>query len=174
MAKAKPGPKTQPGLRKPSGDLRPLERNRDVGGPPAQVKRLFDQALRKAADPRMGTVIGLLYLQQRLTARQFATGEAYAKLRGRFDKATMVPRRTMQSPSYGDATSRAGSAPPLDEEAYVALVQRHTALLVLAGRRYPVLERACIDDSYVAEDEMRILRAGLDSLVDFLGIDRAS
>ncbi len=167
---SKPGPKLKPGTRYDSGRLKP-ESRREAGAPPVQLKRVFDRALRGAEDPRFGTVLGLLFMSGKITAEHFAAGEAYGRLRGRFDRATDVPRRTCQSPWYGDARSPAKNPKPLSEAASVALIERHTALLVYVGHRYPLLERVCVDDIYPGEDEQGALRAALKYLGEWLGME---
>jgi hypothetical protein len=79
-----------------------------------------------------------------------------------------------QSPCYGDARSSARNATPLTDKAYAAIVESHTALLQAVGRWYPMLERVCVDDSYMAEDEARSLKLALDMLAVWFGIARAA
>lgn len=145
-----------------------------AGHAPALVRRAVDEALRLAGDPRLGSVIGRLLLDGKINSVQFAAAEAYAKLRGRFDRATEVPRRMAQSPSYGDARSSGKNPEPMSEKAYVAVVEQHTALLASVGRWFPMLERVCVDDNYLAEDEARSLKVALDMLAVWFGIARAA
>lgn len=145
-----------------------------AGHAPALVRRAVDDLLRDAGNAKFGSVTGRMLLAGKLNSTQFAAAEAYAKLRGRFDRATEVPRRMAQSPSYGDARSSSGNPEPITEKAYTAVVELHTALLVAVGRWYPMLERACVDDSYLAEDEARSLRLALDMLSVWFGIARAA
>lgn len=169
--------------RYPSGRIKPPSvRNsatvrvprEQAGHAPTLVRRALDNALRDAGDPRFGSVLGRLLMEGKIHSAQYAAGEAYAKLRGRFDRVTNVPRRMAQSPCYGDARSSAKNAEPVSEKAYVATVEQHTALLVAVGRWYPMLERVCVDDSYLAEDEARSLKLALDMLSVWFGLAKAA
>jgi hypothetical protein len=170
---AKLGRKPVPGDRYESGRIKP-HGGRNDGPPPMQVKRLLDECLRAAMDPRLGTGLGRLLAYGEIKAHQFAAAEAYAKLRGRFDRATGVPCRTAQSPCYGDARSSGGGQEPLSDKAYQALVDDHRRLLAEVGRWFPMLERVCVDDGYLAEDERRSLPAVLDMLAIRFGMARAA
>ncbi len=180
---AKSGRKPIDAERYPSGRVKPPSvRNsatvrvsrEQAGHAPTLVRRAVDNLMRQAGNERFGSVIGRLLLDGKITSTQFAAAEAYAKLRGRFDRATQVPRRMAQSPCYGDARSSASNPAPITEKAYMATVEQHTALLVAVGRWYPMLERVCVDDSYLAEDETRSLKAALDMLSVWFGLARGA
>lgn len=111
----KAGRPAHEGERYPSGKLKPAEKQ-SSGTPPAQIKRLFDAALRGAADPLYGTALGFLFLNREITAQELAAGVAYAKLRGRYDRAVGVPGRFTLSPDYGTARSLSSQQPMTDAE----------------------------------------------------------
>ena len=179
---AKAGRKPLVADRYPSGRIKPpsvrnyetirVAKNDDSR--PVQVQRVLEKLMREVEEPLLGSVLGRMLIRKQITSTQYAAGEAYAKLRGKFDRATEVPRRMAQSPSYGDARSSGKNPEPLSEKAYVAVVEQHTALLTSVGRWYPMLERVCVDDSYMAEDEVRSLKAALDMLSVWFGIARSA
>ena len=140
---------------------------------PAQIKRAVDKLMRDAEEPNLGSSLGRMLVRGQITPVQFAGGEAYAKLRGRFDRATEVPRRMAQSPSYGDARSSC-SHEFLTEKAYAALVERHNSLIFSLGYRFTILDRVCVDDSYIAEDERKAFLLGLDMLAVWFDLGKAS
>lgn len=88
--RAKPGPKLKAGERYASGALKP-----NCSGPaPVAIKRAIEAALRGAGDPRWGSTIGRLRLEGVLTDRQLGAAESYGRLRGKFDRAMGMPRRS--------------------------------------------------------------------------------
>ena len=144
-AKGKAGRPAQAGERYPSGQLKP-QKDRNAGTPPAQIKRLFDAALRGAADPIYGTSLGLLYAGREISTQELAAGTAYAKLRGRFDRVMGIPGRFTLSPDYG--TGRAiSSREPMTEREVAQVKKRHCEMMgaihaSMAAAVYKADERA--------------------------------
>ena len=142
---AKAGRPAQAGERHACGKLKP-QKDRNAGTPPAQIKRLFDAALRGAADPLYGTSLGLLYAGREITTQELAAGTAYAKLRGRFDRVMGIPGRFTLSPDYG--TGRAiSSREPLTEREVAQVKKRHNEMMgaihaSMAAAVYKADERA--------------------------------
>lgn len=114
-AKGKVGRPAQVGERYPSGKLKPPEKQK-ASTPPAQIKRLFEAALRRAADPIYGTSLGLLFMNGDITAHELAAGTSYAKLRGRYDRAMGIPGRFTLSPDYGTVRAISNREPMSDRE----------------------------------------------------------
>ena len=126
-AKGRAGRPAEAGDRHGCGKLKP-HKDRNAGSPPAQIKRLFDAALRGAADPLYGTSLGLLYAGREITTQELAAGTAYAKLRGRFDRVMGIPGRFTLSPD--DGTGRASSSrEPLTEREVVQVKKRHGEMM---------------------------------------------
>ena len=126
-AKGRAGRPAEAGDRHGCGKLKP-HKDRNAGSPPAQIKRLFDAALRGAADPLYGTSLGLLYAGREITAQELAAGTAYAKLRGRFDRVMGIPGRFTLSPD--DGTGRASSSrEPLTEREVAQVKKRHGEMM---------------------------------------------
>ncbi len=141
-AKGRPA---QPGDRHACGKLKP-QKDRNTGAPPAQIKRLFDAALRGAADPLYGTALGLLYANQEITTQELAAGTAYAKQRGRFDRVMGIPGRFTLSPDYGTGRS-ISSREPLTEREVASVKKRHGEMMgaihtSMAAAVYKADERA--------------------------------
>ncbi len=69
---------------------------------PDAIKALIRRAMRSAEDPKLGTTIGRMFVADVITRDQFAAAEAYGRLRGRYDRAMGMPRRSAKSPVYDD------------------------------------------------------------------------
>ena len=131
--KGKAGRPALAGERYPSGKLKAGEK-RDTGPSPAVVKRTFERALRGGADAMVGTSLGLLLMTGKVTAPEFAAGQALGRLWGRYDRAMGMPGRFTLSPDYG--TARAISDKGEMSDAAVAAVRdrfRNTMALLGVG-----------------------------------------
>ena len=167
---ARPGPKPKPGARYASGNLKIPACY--AGPPPAQIKRLIDDALRGAADPRYGSVIGRLRLEGTLTDKQLSVAETYGRLRGRFDKVMGMPRRSAASVFYESGLA-SHTARGLDEDAIAQLREEHGRLLIEVGPVRQVLDRVVLFDEAPLPGELPRLKAGLDALAAFFHVERA-
>lgn len=66
---------------------------------PTARRRIQDLAVRGAADPRLGTQVGRLCLEYRMTHTEAAAGERAAEEYGRYERSAGL-KRWSQSPSY--------------------------------------------------------------------------
>lgn len=119
------------GDRYPSGQLKPADKREGVQAP-ALLKRNFDEALRGAADPLYGTSLGLLFMHGKISAAQLTAGTAFARLRGRYDRAMGMPCRFTASPDYGTARAISDRGPMTDAEVE-AIKDRHARTLGYVG-----------------------------------------
>lgn len=103
------------GARYPSGKLKPET------APPAQVRRIIDEAKRRARDPLLGYELGRLRLNDVLTDSQTSAGLRFAALAGCYDRAKGLPRRTAKSPSYESGFASGGTSSQEDDEIIEAL-----------------------------------------------------
>lgn len=126
--------------------------------------------MRAAEDPRLGTVVGQMRAADVITQQQFAAAEAYGRLRGRYDRAMGMPRRSAKSPVYDDIIM--GPGIELPERALVELKSEHKRMLLVARSSYVILDRVLLDDEEPAEREMIRLLHALDRMVWFFGIGR--
>lgn len=88
------GKKRKSGERYPSGDLKP-ERF-----PPTTVRRILDEARRQAVTPLLGSVVGVMLLDEKLTTPQFSALNEWASFVGKYDRLFGNKARTVKSPSY--------------------------------------------------------------------------
>ena len=80
--------------REPNGQTKRSLRNRDPNlASPAEVARMRDAALAGLKDPVWATQIGILHLQGKLTASQFAAGARWASLARDYSAAVGAPRQ---------------------------------------------------------------------------------
>lgn len=100
--------------RYPGGKLKPET------APPAQVRRIIDEAKRVARDPLLGFELGRLRLTDAITDSQAAAGMRFAAIAGAYDRAKGMPRRTAKSPSY-ELGFGSGPSDREDEEIIEAL-----------------------------------------------------
>ena len=128
----KPGPKPKAGERYESGRLKPQGIANDAGKPGASIRNVVAMALRKAVDPRMGSVLGVMHLEGKITVSEFAAGCEYAKLRGRYDRAVGIPGRVTLSPDYGTARS-ISNRESMSAEQVEAVKERHAAMFAFVA-----------------------------------------
>ena len=169
LSVAKSGPKLKVGDRYASGRLKP---NCPSGPSPVAIKRAVEAALRGAGDPRWGSTIGRLRLEGVIVDRQLGAAESYGKLRGKFDRAMGMPRRSTASVFYeagrGYATQR-----ELDEDELDRLRTDHDRMLAEVGPLRTVLDRVVLFDEAPLPGELPRLKAGLEMLVAFFRIGEA-
>lgn len=155
------------GERYPSGKLKAPARF--AGMPPAQIRRALDLVMTKAADPRMGSAVGCLLIEGKLTAPQAAAAMSYAELRGRFHRLMGFRARTAASPSYEQGYGQASG--PEDELRIVRARLDHTAMLKVYDSGGQIdLDALCIDDKRPASYELPRITALLDRLVVHFGL----
>lgn len=96
--------KRKSGERYPSGDLKPDRY------PPTTVRRILDEARRQAVTPLLGSVVGVMLLDRKLTEPQFSALNEWAGFVGRYDRLVGNKARTVKSPSYQKGLSGGGEA----------------------------------------------------------------
>ncbi len=141
-APSKVGRKPHAGERYASGGIKPVDK-RDKGFSPVVVRRIVDLAQRGAADPRLASVVGVLHLTGEVTAVQFSAASHYAKVRGRYDRATGVPGRFTLSPDYGAARAISSREPPSEADIETAKRQHRE---MMAAIDMGVTESWCAPD----------------------------
>lgn len=159
---AKTGRKAKSGERYPSGKLKPAPR--EVGPPPAQIKRMFDMAEAKACDPTLSTSVGWLRLHGKITTLQVSAAVSYATTRGRFHRAMGFKPRTAASPSYEIGYGSSGG--PEDEERILRARGTHFKLVqMFSPAETQFMDRICIDDEMPGSWEVQRLVTNLDRVV---------
>jgi hypothetical protein len=142
--------------------------------PPAQVKRLRDAAMRGLRAPEWGTELGLLYLNNDITAAMYAAGKRWSEMVETYRHAIGVfPVR-----SVGIERGRGGSSPDPDSPEGRKIAQRESdaaerffaadaALMQLGGRNpYHFVRMLCeANEMPGGYAELRQLRKGLLVLV---------
>lgn len=88
------GRKRKDGARTPSGQLSRAGEAKEPRYAPAAIKRLADNAIAAASDPRLGTEAGRLLLAGKLTARQAGAAWAFADIAAEYQRAIEAPRVT--------------------------------------------------------------------------------
>ena len=166
LSVARPGPKPKAGERYASGRLKPDSAS---GPAPVAIKRAVEAALRGAGDPRWGSTIGRLRLEGLISDRQLGAAESYGRLRGRFDKAMGMPRRSAGSVLYEAGRGRA--ARDLSDAELDALRTDHARLLAEVGPLRTVLDRVVLFDEAPLPSELPRLKVGLEMLVAWFRIE---
>jgi hypothetical protein len=163
---AKLGRKPKEGLRYESGRLMPPER-RD-GPPPGLVARQT-VITRQSADSKWGSKLGLLYLEELITAPEMRAGFAYGAFRARFDAVMGMPRRSTQAMCYGDA--RKATPRDLTEDEIHRLRERHADLIGVIGGVRTLLDAVCCEDRQPAAGDILRLRVALRLIQPWFGVE---
>jgi hypothetical protein len=95
MGKSKRGRRAQPGGRHPGGQLKA-----EPADAVLKWKRAKVLAEAQVIDPRWGSTIAQLVFFRRLTDREAAAADRWAKWIGRHDRIKGFPRRACASPQY--------------------------------------------------------------------------
>lgn len=161
----KAGRKRIEGARYESGRLLPPER-RDGPAPGIMARQIVIE--RQAADAKWGSKLGLLYLEELVTAPEMRTGFAYGAFRARFDAAMGMPRRTTEAMCYGE--SRKATPRDLDDDEVAKLRERHAGLLALVGGARPLLDLVCCEDRQPAVGDILRLRVALRRVQPWFGV----
>lgn len=162
---AKPGPKPKPGPRYENGRL--VHESRRDGPPPGILAR---QAVidRQLTSPKWGSKLGLMYLEEQITAPEMNAGLAYGFFVGRYDAVMGNGKRTTQAMSYGDA--RGGGGQPLNDEQILKLRERHADLMSIIGGAKSLVEHVCCEDRMPALGDILRLRVALRRLQPWFGV----
>lgn len=163
------------GERYPSGDRKP----EPAGIPPAVLQRIKTDGIKLGMDPRLGSKIGILLLEGRLTVSQAAAGLRVGEIYGRFERFKGL-RRSTASPSYQmgfggevgvdeermDVVELASHEQRIRaaEEEFKRLTGRENPLIP-AGPVRAAIEHLCVDDRVVPGYMLPGVRAVLDQLV---------
>lgn len=158
---------------------------------PAEIRRIVEQAKKGAADARLGTVIGRLMLESKITRDQMVAAEHYAELCARYDRLKGMPRRSAASPSYQAGLRVSGSGDAEDEMIVAELLRNggnvrmvakknarmraivrvvvaydgaHGALKECGRRVFDLVQAAVLDDKPVESWLRPHLQRGLDAL----------
>ena len=163
---AKSGPKPKDGLRYESGRLLPAGK-REM--PPPTLVARQTVITKQSGDSKWGSTLGLLYLEELVTALEMRTGFAYGIMRARFDAVMGMPRRSTQAMCYGDA--RRGASRDLPPEEIERLRDRHAELMAHVGNHRALLDLVCCDDRQPAAGDILRLRVALRGMSKWLGVE---
>lgn len=178
MGRNKTGPKKKHGDRYACGKLKP------TGDPiqPAAWERIRSEVVKFARDQRLGSQVGRLSFHKQLTDAQTAAAFRVAAIYGSFDR-WHGRRRSARSPSYemgyrGDSSEVADElmSPEARADRDRAMRAADEAFGELQDEleSWPradrdALERLCVDDRALVEDELIRVRAILTELTQFFG-----
>jgi len=158
-------------VRKPSGQTRMQMQLT----PPAEVKRLREAALAGMRSAEWGTMLGRMYLEDKITSVQFSVGKRWADLVAEYSEACCSPR----APRSAKLDADGGSVLDPDSAKGRREVRRHERMvesyldgvqvLNRAGRMVAfVVKNVCVMDLAPAGfNETEALRVGLQALAAF-------
>ena len=106
--------------REPNGQTKRSMREPEFPSP-GEVSRLRDAALAGLRDPIWGTCLGLLYLNGKLTASQFAAGKRWTELAQDYSAAQLSPR----APRSANLDPQGGTTLDPDSAKGVREARRH-------------------------------------------------
>lgn len=173
--------KRKSGLRQRQAAGRPRKVQADAIAP-ALWQRIKTEAMRAAADPRLGTELGRLSLHGEITSAQASAGFRVAHIYGRFERFKGW-RRSTRSPSY--ETGFGGDAEIAEEllgheiqadleerirEAADAFNRLQEEIPVYPPGARALLEALCVEDRAVGPAHLDDIRAMLDRLAGYFGI----
>lgn len=163
------GRKRKAGDRTPSGQLSRAQQETKFA--PAAIKRLAEQAIAKASDPRLGSEIGRLMLAGKLTARQAAAGWRFAEISADYSKALQSPKlktARLERGQRGQDAEEGTSAGEAISRALVRSVRRAERALAALSAAGKDSERAvdllAADVALLTYEQLVAARAGLDAL----------
>lgn len=155
--------------RYPSGKLKP------EGGTlsPTMVRRMIDQVRRDAANPLLGSQLGLLRLSGVLTDREMSAGVKYAEVVGRYFRLKGLPSPSVKSPSYQRGFGLSLAADP-DPEA-IARAEKNYKSARAALERFGkatlnAVESVAVFDASLASTSHAALTSGLSMLAQHFGL----
>ncbi len=141
------------GARYPSGNRRREERSNEYW--PSAIKRLTSAAVAGMHDPEWGTVIGRLYLEGKLTSREYAAGKRWAAVWAEYCIATGYPSPDPRSLVIGAPTR---SEPP-DPESHAGAAEARRAKR--ARKRFEEAHAVLLKCGMQAESATRKLCEGI-------------
>ena len=155
-------------VRYPSGQIVPRS---EIASPTA-IRRLTDAAVAGLRDASWGTMLGRIYLAEKISASEYAAGKRWAALTAEYAVACQAPR----APTTVLLDAVGGRPPDPDSEIGRKEVKRHEKAnreyldgrhaLRLAGRNAEAVVEATVvlDQACTCFDEIKALRDGLGAL----------
>jgi hypothetical protein len=139
---------------------------------PTAIRRLTDAAIEGLRDASFATMLGRLYLREKISAGEFGAGKRWAALTADYAVACQAPRppqTARMDPSGGisaDPDSELGRREAKEHEAASAAYVNGKNALRLAGRNAEAaVEAVCVlDQACTGFDELKSLREGLSAL----------
>lgn len=142
---------------------------------PSLVRRIRQEAVRGAADPRLGTPFGLMFVTNEISEAQFFAGLRFAELRAQAVRALDSPPRTPAAMDIDRVGGRAIEKPEDQEEVRSAIRRYCAACSTISRKALRAIEAIVCDDSVPAGHEQKLdLVAGLAALVLHFRIDERS
>ncbi len=158
------------GERYASGDLKSKRDEGDVRAP-TLWRRIKDGAVRGAAHPYAGTVLGRLSIFGALSDAEVEAGFRVAEIVGRYERLTGLPRRAVASPAYEHGYGGGPDPYASGDAALIARYERRVRGAVKAYERLidqvpargrDALFTVCVDDceinSLLHPDVQQVLR----------------
>ena len=174
------------GPRYANGHLKPV--NNSIS--PTLAHRSRQLALKAAADPRLGSELGRLFLDERITSSQYAAGLKLAELYGRVSYYDGT-KRSVKSSSYEmgfhqamresdtdvrlvDGYGKSAEASLADPTQYEISAMKAEEDFRAVRRLWPdraryIIERLCVDDEPLTEPAVNVAKSMLDDLIKHFG-----
>lgn len=138
--------------------------------------RVTDANLRKVADNRFGSVLGILSKAKIITEAMEEAGYKYAKLEADYARAIGFPKRGAAIAAYGEVTGGLSE----DADGYVEDIRRRHAEMKADFNRLGTLPRRALNSvvldegaEYLTERGLAALRIGLKAMVLHFRVDGA-
>lgn len=145
--------------RYPSGQVKP-----DRSEPVTRIRAILAVASRRA--PILGTPIGRLHFEGRLTVHEVAAAEHYANARAAHDRALGLPPPYPRSPVYDDDRGGGGEG---DARADDKAIRRYRAMALAIGKpAVAILDRVTIQIEQPSWPEIAALKTALEAVSKYM------
>jgi hypothetical protein len=168
---ARAGPKRKVGAKRyPCGQIKPDDESAVTL---AELRRDY---LRELRDPLFGSVLGRLYLQDKLTALQFKAANAYQEAVEAYRRVVIGITGRPRSQTF-ERKSKSSSDHEFADDVIERKQSRYDKLcsaVIALGRDGPAilrtLDQLCLQDEHVAYYELERCKPGLDAIAGVLAI----
>ena len=119
----------------------------------------------------MGTILGYMHLNGRISEIQMSAGLRYAELAYRYRKVKGLPSRNPK-PALNEI--KGASLNEIDPEKISEIIERYEKIYYsLTSSQRKIIDGICLEDLYPDWDGMMELRAALDILAFELGLTKS-
>jgi len=136
---------------------------------PTAIRRLRDASIRGMCSPEWGSELGRLWLEGKLTGRQYQAGKAFAELRHDYLDAIASPPEA-PSVSIGEKASRGHTDGAREAARHRRAVKRYQDAIDVLGAQASIVLPTCEHDTLIVGASFGALSVGLTSLADHWGL----